>query len=328
MTDGHDGRVRATILGGFLGSGKTTWLRHQLHVRRFERTFVIVNEAAQTPIDHALLGQSYRLAVLPGGCACCQGKAALISLLREICDKRSSTNSGSERIEQIVIEASGLADPEPIVAAIRDDPVLVHHVVVSEIVVMVDATNAWVQLRSEPLGRRQSELADRMIVTKTEEVDTDALVRLLAILRHLNPAAAISGATRGSDAELPAFGRPALEDVLALREIPHRLPLFPVRIALDRTIDWTALSLWLSALLHARGDDVVRVKGVIRTPAGRILLQAVRRVVQPPEILPSQGTEDEQEDDTIVVIGRGYREKDLQRSIRDFACPERRNPSA
>ena len=79
-------------------------------------------------------------------------------------------------------------------------------------------------------------------------------------------------------------------------------------------------SVWLSALLHARGDDVLRVKGVARTPAGRLLLQSVRKVVQSPEILPDQN---DRLDNVVVVIGRGYCAEDLRRSLQYFAVAER-----
>lgn len=59
-------------------------------------------------------------------------------------------------------------------------------------------------------------------------------------------------------------------------------PILPTRLHLGDEIDWTAFTVWLSALLHARGNDLVRVKGVVRTPAGRLLLQTVRKVVQQP----------------------------------------------
>jgi G3E family GTPase len=87
-------------------------------------------------------------------------------------------------------------------------------------------------------------------------------------------------------------------------------------VQVDPDIDWSAFTLWLSALLHARGDDLVRVKGVIRTPAGRLLLQTVRKVVQSPEILPEQS--DPGLDNRIVFIGRGYRPADLDRSLHRF----------
>jgi G3E family GTPase len=88
---------------------------------------------------------------------------------------------------------------------------------------------------------------------------------------------------------------------------------------IDPAIDWTAFSVWLSALLHARGNDVLRVKGVVQTPAGRLLVQTVRKIVQSPEILPEQPDGRAREHNTIFVIGQGYRAEDLIRSLTYFA---------
>ena len=319
MTAKSDTRMRLTVLGGFLGSGKTTWLRHQLHQGLFRDACIVVNEAAETPVDDALLAGSTKIAVLAGGCACCAGKADLITLLRKICDERSKTDSSETRFERIVLETSGLADPAPIIDAIRTDPILVHHIVVSETLVTVDALHALSQLTSEPLGRRQIEIADCMIVTKVDEVHQAELPGLLATLRQLNPGAALLGAVRGSETALPSFdnAKPcALTELTGETEQP---PIFPAKLVIDHTIDWAAFSVWLSALLHARGDDVLRVKGVLRTPAGRLLLQTVRKIVQSPEILPEQTNGPDREDNTIVVIGRGYKADDLRRSLRHFA---------
>jgi G3E family GTPase len=313
-----DSRMRLTVLGGFLGSGKTTWLRHQLHAGRYKDAFVIVNEAAETAVDDVLLARSSRIAVLAGGCACCEAQADLIRLLREICDERSRADSESTRLHRIVLETSGLADPSPIVAAIRADPVLIHHIVVNEIVVAVDALNALAQLRIEPLGHRQVETADRLIVTKVDEAEDATIVRLLSALRFLNPGASICGAVRGSEIELPSSDGAQPGALPDLSEMVDRPPIFPTRLTIDESIDWTAFSVWLSALLHARGDDVLRVKGVVRTPTGRLLLQSVGKVVQSPEILPER-TPDDREENVIVVIGRGYRAQDLRRSLAHFA---------
>ena len=93
----------------------------------------------------------------------------------------------------------------------------------------------------------------------------------------------------------------------------------PLRLALGEDIDWTAFSVWLCALMHARGDDIMRVKGVVRTPAGRLLLQSVRKIVQSPEILPDEAERHVGEDNSLVFIGRGFRAEDLSRSLRHFA---------
>ncbi len=317
MSGRGEGRIRLTVLGGYLGSGKTTWLRHQLHEGRFKDAYVIVNEAAETPVDDALLGQASGLSVLAGGCVCCTAKDELIALLRKLCDDRSRVDASGQRLSQIVLETSGLADPGPIVAAIKSDPVLVYHIVVSEIIVAADARHAMSQLRTEPLGRRQIEIADRLVVTKLDEADPAALKTLLATLMSLNPGAKLSGAVKGVETALPAFDGVPPELLPDLTGQPPKAPIAPARLYIDETIDWTAFTVWLSALLHARGDDIVRVKGVVRTPAGRLLLQTVRRVVQSPEILPEQG--DTREDNMIVVIGRGYTPDQLKRSLHYFA---------
>lgn len=312
-----EGRIRLTVLGGYLGSGKTTWLRHQLHEGRFKDALVIVNEAAETPVDDALLGQSNRLEVLAGGCVCCTARQELIDLLRRIADERSRAATSDQRLAHIVLETSGLADPGPIVEAIRADPVLVYHVVVSEVIVAADALHCMSQLKGEPLGRRQIEIADRLVVTKADAAQEGALKTLLATLAAINPGARISGSVRGEDHPLPDDAGVLPETLPELSDAVPKAPIQPTRLYLDDSIDWTAFTVWLSALLHARGDDIVRVKGVVRTPAGRLLLQTVRKIVQSPEILPEQG--DIREDNMIVVIGRGYTAAQLSRSLRYFA---------
>lgn len=308
-----EGRLRLTILGGYLGSGKTTWLRHHLHAGTLgESVHVIVNEAAETPVDDALLGD---VTLLAGGCCCCTGKAALIAALHRICDERSQT--GGPRLDMIVLETSGLADPAAIVAAIQGDPVLVNHILVGETLVTVDALHALSQLTTEPLGRRQVGAADRLILTKTDACPTADLAALRATLAVLNPGADITAAVLGETVTLPPLPVGTVPAPLPpLPEDDSRSPILPTQVRVDPAIDWSAFTLWLSALLHARGDDLVRVKGVIRTPAGRLLLQTVRKVVQSPEILPDQPQQDQ--DNRIVFIGRGYRPEDLEKSLHRF----------
>ena len=240
--------------------------------------------------------------------------------LGEPCSSNSDLRlARKQRLRRIVLETSGLADPRPIVEVVRSDSVLVHHIVVSEIIVAVDALHALEQLRSERLGRAQMEVADRLVVTKIDAAQP-GVTRLLATLRRLNPGAVISGSARGSVVSLPACDDADPEPMPELSDEAAKSPIFATKLLLDPSIDWTAFSVWLSALLHARGDDVLRVKGVARTPAGRMLLQSVRKTVQSPEILPEQ---DERMDNVMVVIGRGYCAEDLRRSLQYFATAER-----
>jgi hypothetical protein len=104
----------------------------------------------------------------------------------------------------------------------------------------------------------------------------------------------------GSGMSLPDFEH---ETAVLLPELPGdaAAPIKATAIDIDETIDWAAFSVWLSALLYARGDDIMRVKGVVQTPAGRLLLQSVRHVVQSPEILPDGGEEVDGKDNSIAL---------------------------
>ncbi len=321
----QDGLLPLVIVGGFLGAGKSTWLRHQLFVRRFGRVHVLVNEAAETPVDDLLLGRADRLEVLAGGCACCTGRDALRAALRRICDAESGPQAGS--IDTIVLETSGLADPAAIVRAIMDDPVLVRRIVLSRTIVLVDGLEGANQLADEGLARAQAEAADEIVVTKAHEADNHNLSRLAATLRQLAPDAALSFADFGVEVQIATRADASPFDLGVASEAAA--PIRAHRLDVEAAGGWGALSAWLSALLFARGDSIVRVKGAIRTPAGRLLLQSVRRHVQPPEILPEPEDHSQAvDDDFIVLIGRGIDQDRLQNSWDRFVLDRNLDPGA
>jgi G3E family GTPase len=306
-------RFFLTVLGGFLGAGKTTWLRHHLHSGVFRDAIVVVNEAASASVDHALLGSANRIHVLAGGCACCQGRQELLRLLCEL--GASARISETSEIQRIVLETSGLADPQSILAAIASDQALSRCIEVTEVVVIVDALNGVEFIRDEALARRQISCADCLIVAKTDAVESQDVVRLLDAMRSLNPTAVRFGAVRGVEAPLPDVEASVSREQ---REPPNDQDVDPVSASEIRLGDamWPLFAVWLSALLHARGDKLLRIKGVVHAPTGRLLIQAVRRHVQPPETLP--GPIDEA-DGTLVVFGRGYSSEILQGSLDAFA---------
>jgi|HubBroStandDraft_6_1064221.scaffolds.fasta_scaffold02912_4 G3E family GTPase len=306
-------RFLLTVLGGFLGAGKTTWLRHHLHSGVFRDAIVVVNEAASASVDQLLLDSANRIHVLAGGCACCKGRQELLHLLRELSASTCAGETSEPR--RIVLETSGLADPQSILAAIASDQGLSRCMEVTEVVVIVDAINGAELLRDEALARRQVSCADCLIVTKTDAVESPDVVRLLDAMEILNPTAVRFGAVRGVEAPLPDVEASVSR---GQREPPNDQDVAPVFASEIRLGDatWPVFAVWLSALLHARGDELLRIKGVVHAPTGRLLIQAVRRHVQPPETLPSPIDE---ADGTLVVFGRGYSSEILQGSLDAFA---------
>lgn len=306
-------RPRVTVVGGFLGAGKSTWLQHHLARGALVGARAIVNEAAATPVDHLVLGGAGPITVLAGGCACCEAKADLMALLRRML---ADGPRGDASPERIVIELSGLADPHPVAAAVRGDPVLAAGLDLGETVVLVGAPQGLDLLRHEGLARRQVAAADCVIVTGLDQAGDADVARLRGALQLLNPTVPVFGAVRGVEAPLPPAAEIAAHEFGVLLSDPDQAPLQVVRLPLGPS-DWTAFALWLSALLEARGSDVVRVKGMVGTPAGRLLIQAVAGRVQAPEILPGPPAAD---DNTVVLIGRDITSNEIRRSFESFAA--------
>lgn len=297
-----DNRLPLTILGGWLGAGKTTWLRHQLHAGL--QAHVIVNEAAGVALDDALLSKANGVDVLAGGCACCDGRDDLVATLRALADRRSA----GDAIPEIILETSGLADPAAIITALADDPILVRHFRLTGTTVLVDAVNGAAEFAAGSLAIRQIRAATALILTKTDAAPPVATARLTATLAVLNPLVTLSAAVAGVATPLPDLVADALPLGQATRAVTA------ITLPIPKGADWASLSLWLSALLHAHGDRLIRLKGVVQTPAGRLLIQTVRRTVQPPEMLPTDlGT-----DNMLAVIGESPDVNALQASLTRF----------
>jgi G3E family GTPase len=293
-------RLSLTILGGFLGSGKTTWLRHQLHAGHYADAHLIVNEAAEEPVDDRLLTPAGGLTVLAGGCACCDAADRLAQTLRALCDARSAGRGPA----RVLLETSGLADPARISAMIHADPVLARHLSLSEIIVTVDAFDGPARIAVEPVARAQIGAADRVILTKTDRTGASPPDRLRASVHALAPGARVTAAVLGVEVSLgPADPAARPLDVAPGQDEPVQAHVLDVT-----GTDWPGLSVWLSALIHARGEDILRIKGVVDTPSGPLLLQSVGAHMQPPERL-SQAT------NRLVLIGRGTSQSALAGSL-------------
>ena len=182
--------VPFTVIGGFLGAGKTTLLNHLLTQSSGIRFAVLVNDFGDLNIDESLIssheGQTISLA---NGCVCCSisndFNRTMINLVKRI-----------EEFDQVVVEASGVSEPDRIMDIARLDPELSP----SGIVVLVDA--AEVQNRSTDryisnTVLKQLQTAELLIVNKIDLVSSEKLAELEAWLEDVSPTAVRLNTTGG-----------------------------------------------------------------------------------------------------------------------------------
>jgi G3E family GTPase len=319
MSDSQN-RLKLIILSGFLGAGKTTWLRHQLYAELFHKPHIIVNEVASQAVDDTLLHSAQALDVLQGGCVCCDLKPQMIELLHRICNRRTRKLSlDSSGI--LIFEMSGVADPSNVISAINDDPILARHIVLEKIIVVVDALHGIEQIKSEPLARCQIEAADQIIISKAESCSKLDLSRLVSTLSYMNPIENINQSLFGVENPLPQLIPTDPIKFTKDKEVNDLSPIISIHLNLDDLSlsgdTWVGFSVWLSALLHRHGDQIVRVKGIVRTPNGRLLLQSVRKIMQNPERIPNEiDTAFQIGENKVVLIGRNLDEIEIAGSLK------------
>ena len=173
-------RIPITLITGPLGSGKTTLLRHILATQP-GKIAIVMNEFGEIAIDTKVIeGKNVRIAELGGGCVCCSLLGEFEAAVNEIIEKIAP--------ERIVVETTGLAEPEALVFNIQET---LSQCRLDGVVSVIDAD---MLIRFPELGhttRLQIEGADILLLNKIDLVAPRQNEALETKLRQINPTAAI-----------------------------------------------------------------------------------------------------------------------------------------
>lgn len=193
--------IRLTLLTGFLGAGKTTLLNRFLGDPALKNTAVVVNEFGEAAIDPLLIEavSSDGVISLSDGCLCCTVRGELVQTLVDLAV--APRPAGTEALERVVVETTGLADPGPILAALMSHPALLEAYALDGVVTVVDAMHGAATLAAQIDSRRQVAVADRIILTKSDLATSEAATATRTALRHINPRAPILDAAEISSAK-------------------------------------------------------------------------------------------------------------------------------
>ena len=189
-----------SVITGFLGSGKTTLLNRILQDPSMAGTAVIINEFGEIGLDHLFVEQaSEGIFELSSGCLCCTIRGDLVSTLEDLL--RRLDNGRIARLDRVVIETTGLADPAPILHTIMLHPYLVLRYRLESVITLVDAVNGIETIAAHDEARRQIAVADRLVLTKTDLLDGSGneagFVTLKQRLKSRNPGAHLLNAQAG-----------------------------------------------------------------------------------------------------------------------------------
>jgi G3E family GTPase len=184
-------RVPVHLISGFLGSGKTTFLQRVLEhcLTQGLKPAIMMNEYGEVNIDGALLrGQGFTVREMTNGCICCTIGGTLGLAIQEV---------ASLHPDVIFIEATGLADPVELVDQATKEDVL-SLVRVASLIAVLDPVNfAFLAEELHSGIRQQTELADIVLINKSDLATGAALDGIASQVRALNPRAEIIVTQRG-----------------------------------------------------------------------------------------------------------------------------------
>ncbi len=184
-----------TIITGFLGSGKTTLLNHILTNQQGLKTAVLVNEFGEIGIDNELIVSTGEdMVELNNGCICCTINNDLVDAVYKVLERQ-------EKIDYLVVETTGLADPLPVALSflgteLRDLTRL------DSIITVVDAANYSLDLFNSDAAHSQIVYGDVILLNKTDLVPPAELEALEAKIQEVKEGARIIRTTR-SQVPLP-----------------------------------------------------------------------------------------------------------------------------
>jgi G3E family GTPase len=254
--------VAVDIVTGFLGSGKTTLLRHVLdHGLKGKPVALVVNEIGEVGIDgQVVTGLNYveKMVELSSGCICCSIDEYRFDLaIQELIE--------TVHPHLIIIESTGLADPDPLIYRVKSAGLNL-----DAVITVVDALNVERFLKETEVATSQIVAADFLVVNKIDLVDESQIARVERRLRRLNARALQLRTLRGAiDSEvLFATGVATYRDqARAPRATSDHIAhdafgsfLYRSEVELDQPA--------FERVLASLPADLIRAKGIVRL-AGR-----------------------------------------------------------
>lgn len=182
--------IPITVISGFLGSGKTTLINQVIKGSDLapEEVVIIENEFGEAGIDHELLIHSKENIVqMNGGCICCSLRGDLLNALTAVLDVFVTQGYP---IKQVIIETSGVSDPQPIIQTIVGTPNLQPYFYLDGVIGVVDAENIVQNLQHHE-ATKQLVMSDRLLISQKGVTNKDSMNQMKEQLREINPLADI-----------------------------------------------------------------------------------------------------------------------------------------
>ncbi|MBY0511916.1 MAG: GTP-binding protein [Rhodospirillaceae bacterium] len=289
-------QIPVTVLTGYLGAGKTTLLNRVLTENHGKKYAVIVNEFGEIGIDNDLVvGADEEVFEMNNGCICCTVRGDLIRIIGSLLKRK-------DKFDAILVETTGLADPAPVAQTFFTDDDVKRKTKLDSIVTVVDAKHIEQRLADSAEAEEQIAFADIVLLNKTDLVTPEALKKIEARVRALNPFAQIHHTARCDIALDKILDKGAFDLNRALELDPcflhghahdpshdhshdhdhhghehghghhhdHAAPsaihdedIRSISLSTDKPLNAAKFDTWINDVLMGMGQDILRTKGIL-----------------------------------------------------------------
>ncbi len=304
-------KIPTHIITGFLGSGKTTFLKELLEKREHDNIALIINELGEISLDHELIETDFikeKTLFLNAGCACCNKREDLKEKFRELLNRHEKRG---EKLQRVIIETTGLANPAPIIFTFLSDAFLSNHFEICNILTCVDALDGLRHLENEE-ACSQILSSDCIILTKSDlNANTQ---KLRDRIKELYPSIEIFEKQEVDFNTL--FKITHKEHYTPLTNKTHRDSISSISLSFEKALDWNIFSIWLSMLLHEHGTKILRVKGLINTNEGYLTnINGVGHLIYNPTHTKIPDTNQKS---SLIFIAKNLELEKIESSLKTF----------
>jgi G3E family GTPase len=255
----YTSKIAVTVITGFLGAGKTTFINSVLKKYPDTKFALVENEFGEVSVDSKLIKgvNASQMFELKNGCICCTITDEYEQALKELATL-------FPHIEHLLVETSGIADPAPVIRPFFSDKDLKRLYRFNGTVCLIDA-KYFQRYPAKMVAFRQLAVADSVIITKSEEISQTQKEKFNEELIKLNPLADYLFSDFG---HVPDFNP---------HEIQHKVKLTPdfddeykkheylqvKTMRIQKPINKLQFTEWLSYTLDIHKNEIYRVKGIL-----------------------------------------------------------------